>query len=82
MVRKRWAGWRALGRPDTDVEERELSDGQLRMRVRAMERENAWQPRYVARELSGTTQAAENERECGFHFNGPPGLRCSNTRCC
>jgi hypothetical protein len=58
-----WAGWRALGRPDTDVEERELSDGQLRMRVRAMERENAWQPPYVARELSGTTQAAETERQ-------------------
>lgn len=58
-----WASWRALGRPDTDVEERELSDGQLRMRVRAMEREAAWQPRYVARELSGTTQAAERERQ-------------------
>jgi hypothetical protein len=58
-----WASWRALSRPDTDVEERELSDGQLRMRVRAMERENAWQPRYVARELSGTTQAAERERQ-------------------
>ena len=33
------AAWRALGRPEVDREELELSDGQLRMRVRAYERE-------------------------------------------
>jgi hypothetical protein len=33
------AAWRALRRPEVDREEHELSDGELRMRVRAAERE-------------------------------------------
>ena len=41
------AAWRALGRPEVDRDELEMSDGQLRMRVRAYEREKAWAPRYV-----------------------------------
>ncbi|GLZ49229.1 hypothetical protein Acsp06_54140 [Actinomycetospora sp. NBRC 106375] len=52
------AAWRALGRPEIDREELEMSDGQLRVRVRAHERESAWAPRYVANELAGTHQAA------------------------
>lgn len=56
------AAWRALGRPETDREELELSDGQLRMRVRAAERETRWAPRYVGNELAGTRQAAEHHR--------------------
>ncbi|MDD7941681.1 MobF family relaxase [Actinomycetospora lutea] len=52
------SAWRALGRPEIDREELELSDGQLRVRVRAHEREAAWAPRYVANELAGTHQAA------------------------
>ncbi len=57
------AAWRALGRPDADREELELSDGQLRMRVRAYEREKPWAPRYVANELAATRQAAETHRQ-------------------
>jgi hypothetical protein len=57
------AAWQALGRPDIDREELELSDGQLRVRVRAHEREAAWAPRYVANELAGTNQAAERARQ-------------------
>ena len=52
------AAWRELGRPDIDREHLELSNGQLRMRVRAYERELAAAPRYVANELAGTRQAA------------------------
>lgn len=57
------AGWRALGRPEADRDEMELSDGQLRMRVRAYERETAWAPPYVANELAATRQAAERHRQ-------------------
>ncbi|SDH19404.1 MobF family relaxase [Pseudonocardia oroxyli] len=57
------AAWRALGRPEIDREEIEMSDGQLRLRVRAAEREAAWGPRYVANELAGTRQAAEAQRQ-------------------
>ncbi|MDD7922790.1 MobF family relaxase [Actinomycetospora chibensis] len=57
------AAWRALGRPEIDREELELSDGQLRMRVRAHEREAAWAPRYVANELAGTHQAATRAQQ-------------------
>lgn len=39
-----------------------MSNGQLRVRVRAYEREQAWAPPYVAEELAGTRQAAERER--------------------
>jgi hypothetical protein len=53
------AAWRALGRPEADRDELELSDGQLRMRVRGYEREKAWAPRYVANELAATHQAAD-----------------------
>ncbi|MFI5960464.1 MobF family relaxase [Cryptosporangium sp. NPDC051539] len=55
--------WDALGRPAADRDEVELSDGQLRMRVRAAEREEAWAPRYVAQELAGTRQAADSQRQ-------------------
>src|SRR6202042_2028493 len=40
------AAWRALGRPEVDQALHEKSDGQLRMRVRAWQREQAWGPRY------------------------------------
>jgi conjugative relaxase-like TrwC/TraI family protein len=56
------AAWRALGRPEADRDELELSDGQLRLRVRAYEREKAWAPRYVANELAAIRQTAERHR--------------------
>ncbi|MFC5060745.1 hypothetical protein [Actinomycetospora atypica] len=57
------AAWRALGRPEIDREELELSDGQLRVRVRAHQREAAWAPRYVGNELPGTRQAATRAQQ-------------------
>jgi hypothetical protein len=58
-----WRGaWRALGRDEAGREEAELSDGQLRARVRAYQRELAWQPDYVAAGLAATTQAARQHR--------------------
>ncbi|WP_199235147.1 MobF family relaxase [Kribbella sp. VKM Ac-2568] len=54
--------WRALGRPEADRAEAEMSNGQLRVRVRAYEREKAWAPPYVGEELAGTRQSAERER--------------------
>jgi hypothetical protein len=57
------AVWRALGRPEVHREESELSDGQLRMRVRAWEREKPWAPRYVGNELAGTRQAAVHHHQ-------------------
>jgi conjugative relaxase-like TrwC/TraI family protein len=57
------AAWRTLGRPEVDREELELSDGQLRARVRGYEREIPWAPRYVGNELAGTRQAAATHRQ-------------------
>jgi hypothetical protein len=56
------ASWRALGRAEEGRAEAEMSDGQLRARVRAYEREQAWAPNYVAADLSGTIQAAHRYR--------------------
>jgi conjugative relaxase-like TrwC/TraI family protein len=57
------AAWRALGRPDADRAEAEMSDGQLELRIQAYQREKAWAPRYVANELAGTRQALERHRQ-------------------
>ena len=57
------AAWRALDRPEIDQATHELSDGQLRMRVRGWQREQAWGPRYVGHELAGTHQAAAHHRQ-------------------
>ncbi|MFG1820712.1 MobF family relaxase [Kribbella sp. NPDC049174] len=56
------AAWRALGRPETDRAEAEMSNGQLRVRVRAYDREQAWSPPSVAEELAGTRQQADEQR--------------------
>jgi len=56
------AAWRTLGRPEIEREELEMTDGQLRMWVRAAKREEAWAPRYVGNELAGTRQAAAAHR--------------------
>ncbi len=57
------ASWRALGRPDADSDEMRMSDGQLRIRIRAWEREQTWAPPRVVNELAGTTQAATRHRQ-------------------
>src|SRR5699024_11184603 len=56
------SAWRALGRPESARDELEMSDGQLRMRVRAAHREATWAPRYVGNELAATVQTAEQHR--------------------
>lgn len=57
------AAWRALGRPEVDRAIHEKTDGQLRMWVRAWQREQAWGPRYVGHELAGTRQAAAHQHQ-------------------
>ena len=39
-----------------------MSTGQLRVRIRAYDREKAWAPDYVADQLAGTRQAADKHR--------------------
>jgi hypothetical protein len=52
----------ALDLPDRSAAEAALSDGALRLRVRALQREEAWAPRYVGDELDATEQAAQRHR--------------------
>jgi hypothetical protein len=56
------ASYRALGSPEDTRIERELSDGALRVAVRAYERELAWAPPYVAKDAAGTSRAAQDAR--------------------
>lgn len=56
------SAWRALGRPEADRAEAEMSTGQLRVRIRAYDREKTWAPDYVADQLAGTRQAADKHR--------------------
>lgn len=57
------AAWRALDRPEASREEAEMSDGQLRVRVRAYEREKQWGPEWVGEELAMTSEAASRYRQ-------------------
>jgi conjugative relaxase-like TrwC/TraI family protein len=56
------SAWRALGRPEADRDEYEMSNGRLHLRVRAYEREQTWAPPYVADELAANIQTAEYHR--------------------
>jgi len=60
------AAWRAahdaLHLPEAGGDEDELTDGQLRVRLRAMEREETWAPRWVGDELAAAEHAAERHR--------------------
>jgi len=51
-----------LDLPECGADEALMSDGQLRARVAAAERENAWAPRYVAEELAATEQRLAERR--------------------
>lgn len=57
------SAWRALDRPEADRDEATMSPGQLRVRVRAWEREDAWGPTYVADEMAGTSRTADVARQ-------------------
>lgn len=56
------AAWTALGRPEATRSDTELSDGQLRVRVRVLAREEAWAPAYVGQSLTATSLAAQARR--------------------
>lgn len=59
---ERYALWRsgaeALGLANVGPAERDMTDGQLRARVEAWEREERWAPPYVAEDLSAVSAAA------------------------
>ena len=57
-----WAAYRASGSPEDTRIEREMSDGALRVRVRAYDRELMWAPPYVAMDAGGTSRAAQDAR--------------------
>lgn len=52
----------ALDLPDRGAEEGRLSDGRLRLRVHALEREQTWAPRWVGDELAATHHDAQRHR--------------------
>ena len=56
------AAHEALRLVDAGAEEAGMSDGQLRVRIWAAERERACAPRYVADELAATAEAAQKAR--------------------
>lgn len=64
------SAWRALGRPEADRAEAEMSTGQLRVRIRAYDREKTWAPEYVANQLAGTRQAADQHRHDAALWEG------------
>ncbi|MEU7843966.1 MobF family relaxase [Micromonospora sp. NPDC049114] len=55
--------WRAAGRPEAGQEEQDLSDGALRVRVKAWQREQEWAPQYVDAEMRATGQQAAAHRQ-------------------
>lgn len=54
--------WTALGRPEPARADAQLSDGQLRVRVRALTREENWAPAYVGESLTAATLRADARR--------------------
>jgi hypothetical protein len=66
VLAEQHAAWRAahdaLHLPDGGGDEDELTDGHLRGRVRAMEREETWAPRYVGDDLAAAEHAAQRHR--------------------
>lgn len=62
--RASWHGaWSALGRPESTPEEHELSEGALRNRVAAWDREEAWLPAHVDEEMRVTGEALQHHTQ-------------------
>lgn len=63
---EKYAAWAtaltALRLADRSTAEQDMSEGRLRMRARAMERETEWVPRWVDDELNAANQAAGQAR--------------------
>lgn len=58
-----WEAWEALGRPEATREEAGLSDGALRARVAAWEREKSWAPPHADDAMRQSEQQAERARQ-------------------
>jgi len=58
----------ALDLPDRGHDEADLSDGRLRLRVRAMAREETWAPRFAEHELAATHQQAHRAGADAAHW--------------
>jgi hypothetical protein len=62
-----YAAWTALGRPEASAEETNLSEGALRVRVKAWQREQQWAPPSVNAEMRATGQnRARYEQEAAI----------------
>jgi hypothetical protein len=55
--------WEALGQPEAGLAATDLTEGQIRVRVRAWEREQQWAPPHVDERLQETEEAAEKARQ-------------------
>jgi conjugative relaxase-like TrwC/TraI family protein len=55
--------WHALGRPETGLDETALTDGRLRVRIRAAQAELAWAPPHVDNALRHAETTAETARQ-------------------
>ncbi len=55
--------WTALGRPETELTEAAMTEGQLLMRVRAMRSEETWAPAHATAALQAAEADAEQARQ-------------------
>jgi hypothetical protein len=65
------AAHEALDLPEAGAEEARLSDGQLRVRARALEREEAWAPRRVGDERNAALRARAELGARGVDLDAP-----------
>ena len=65
------AAWNALGRPEHNLDEAAMTDGRLRVRIQAWDREQAWQPPYVDNHL----RAAETDLQAARQAAAIAGAR-------
>lgn len=58
-----WGAWEALGRPEADRAEAAMTDGQLRLRVEAYDRQLKWAPDYAEESMRLAELEAEKARQ-------------------
>jgi len=58
--------WEVLGQPETGLSEADMSDGQLRNRITAWQREQEWAPPYADAHLRDAETTAEEARHAGI----------------
>jgi hypothetical protein len=57
------AAWQALGRPESELDETAMTEGQLLTRIAAWQREKQWEPPYVDDQLHAAETALETARQ-------------------